>query len=66
MTTKPHGQKSHGQESHSQEQSSDKRQKGNLGQQEARLEKEKKSELSNMGKTREQTDLKREDKSHTR
>jgi hypothetical protein len=55
MTTRPHGQ----------EESSDKRQK-NLGQQEASLEKEKKSELSNMGKTREQTDLKRQDKNHTR
>jgi hypothetical protein len=56
MTTRPHGQ----------EESSDKQQKGNLGQQEANLEKEKKSELSNMGKTREQTDLKRQDKNHTR
>jgi hypothetical protein len=56
MTTRPHDH----------EESSDKRQKGNLGQQEASLEKEKKSELSNMGKTREQTDLKRQDKSPTR
>ena len=42
MTTRPHGQ----------EESSDKGQKGNLGQQEAGLEKEKESELSNIGKTR--------------
>jgi hypothetical protein len=56
MTTKPHGQ----------EESSDKRQKGNLGQQEASLEKEKKSELSNMGKTQEQSDSKRQEKSNSR
>ena len=58
MTGRQHGQK----DKHS---AKEKQQVGNLGQQEARLEKEKKSELSAGGETSRESDSNRKDKRHT-
>jgi hypothetical protein len=58
MTGKQRGQK----KKHSDVQ---KQEEGNLGQQEARLEKEKESELPKMGEMSRESDSDRKDKQHT-
>jgi hypothetical protein len=58
MTAKQFGQK----DKHPEKQQ---QQEGNLGQREARLEKEKQSELSHMGETSRESDAKRKDKRHS-